>query len=112
MNIEQIKLTQINDQFDSAYQTIWNQIIIPNQRFINDESDPKERAILQKKHDLLCNRLNIMHDMFEHVLRMCVDQPTSDQYKFQQELIRQLREYIRKLGGNPAIASYIKQSDF
>jgi type VI protein secretion system component VasF len=112
MTIEQIKISRMNDLFDESYQLIWNQIIIPNQHSINQESDHSERAILQRKHNLLCHQLNVMYDQFQFLLKMAVDLPTKSQHEFQQTMIRQLREYCRQLGGNPANVSYIKNSDF
>jgi hypothetical protein len=101
----------ISNVYYEKYARLWAEIIEPNERNIKQVDDWKERAELQKKHDLLCRLINEQYDILSSIVEAATTRPTEKEYEWQKNYIRLLRNYIKVLGGNPSIVNFSKISD-
>ena len=94
-----------------AYNEIFDSVIKPNQSEINNITDRREREALQAQLNKYTNYINKQSELIELFAQVLAEAPTKSEYKYLQNYAKQARAYIRNLGGNPSIISYIKNTD-
>jgi type VI protein secretion system component VasF len=112
MNIEQQRMIELVNKYNQAYNATWEKIIQPNQDNIKLENDANYRYELQKQHDLLCTLINAQFDAFNALATLAFNLPGKSEMAWQKEYTKQLRAYIKAIGGNPSNVNFTTKNDY
>ena len=71
-----------------------------------------EQKFYWERSDDLVDHINLAFDLVICFSKELYNRPNSKQFKSEKEYNLALREYIKILGGNPNVCSYVKKSDY
>ena len=81
-----------------------------NEKAIAD-APTEERQELYKSHDMIIDFINAQTKLIDMCIYEIHHMYSKNYVQDLQDLIRKQKFYIRSLGGNPSILSYIKEND-
>jgi len=99
------------ERFSQSYDTIWNTHIDTMRREI-EALPEEEQKFYWERYDDLVSHINMAFDIIGGFAKELYNRPNSKQFKSEKDYNLALREYVKILGGDPTVCSYIKKSDY
>jgi hypothetical protein len=99
------------ERFSQSYDTIWNTHIDTMRREI-EALPEEEQKFYWERYDDLVSHINMAFDIIGGFAKELYNRPNSKQFKSEKDYNLALREYVKILGGDPTVCSYIKKTDY
>jgi hypothetical protein len=99
------------DRFIQSYDSIWNTHIDTMRKEIENLPDDEQKFYWERYDDLV-DHINLSFDIIGFLAKELYNRPNSKQFKSEKEYNLALREYVKILGGDPNVCSYVKKSDY